>query len=156
MEQLEMAKEENFIGIVDKAEETIMKKLKSANELIADIKNQMVHGTDMISTAQIQDWAIIIPIICQDLTPSKEAFALTKSLWDIDLRCAAAKNILELNKKKTEIEQLNRIAGTEGEQKKAIMDYMRNMLGGVQDSLQSLNSTLKKILEARIRGREDK
>ena len=36
------------------------------------------------------------------------------------------------------------------------MDYMRNMLGGTQDSLQSLNSTLKKILEARIRGREDK
>ena len=33
MEQLEMAKEENFIGIVDKAEETIMKKIEVSKRI---------------------------------------------------------------------------------------------------------------------------
>lgn len=142
--------------IIKSAEEVIMQKLKSANALIDDIKSQMVHGTDMITTTQIQEWAVVIPIICQELTPSKEAFALTKSLWEIELKKSAAKNLLELNKKKTEIDQINKLAGTEGETNKAIAEYMRNMLGSTQDSLSSLGSSLKKILEARIRGREEK
>lgn len=142
--------------IIRTAEEVVMEKLKSANALINDIKQSMVHGTDMITTTQIQEWAIVIPIICQELTPSKEAFALTKSLWEIELKKSAAKNLLELDKKKTEIDQINKLAGTEGETNKAIAEYMRNMLSNTQDSLTSLGSSLKKILEARIRGREEK
>ena len=66
--------------ILKNAEEVIFNKLKVANRLIDDIKKQLVHGTDTITTIQIQEWAVVIPIISQELTPSKEAYALTKKL----------------------------------------------------------------------------
>ena len=142
--------------ILGKAEPVIQAKLKAANALIADVKSQMVHGTDCITTAQIQEWAIVIPIICEELTPAKEAFALTKDLWDIETKQIAAKNLLELDKKKTEIEQINKVAGTEGSKKKAIAEYMRNMLSGTQENLWMLGNALRKILDARIANREAK
>ena len=142
--------------IKQKAEAVVQEKLKGANALIADIKSQMAHGTDCITTEQIQEWAIVIPILCQELTPTREAFALTKSLWDIELKQADAKNLMELDKKKTEIEIINRLAGTEGSKKKAIADYIRNMLTSTQESLWMLANAVRKILDARIANREAK
>lgn len=141
---------------LSQAEEVIMKKLTAVNNLIGDIKSQMAHGTDCITTAQIQEWAIVIPVMSQELTPSKEAFALMRNLWDIEIKQAGAKNLLELTQKKTEIEQINRVAGTEGEKKKAISDYMRNMLSGTQETLYNLGNAIRKILDARIMNREAK
>lgn len=141
---------------LSQAEAVVMNKLKAANALISDIKDQMKHGTDCITTVQIQEWAIAIPIICEELTPAKEAFELTKNLWDIETKQLAAKNLLELDKKKTEIEQVNRIAGTESSKKKAIAEYIRNMLGGTQESLWCLGNALRKILDARIANGEAK
>lgn len=138
------------------AETTCKEKLKAANALIADIKAQMAHGTDCITTVQIQEWAIAVPIICEELTPAKEAFELTKNLWDIEIKQAAAKNLLELDKKKTEIDQINRLAGTDNAKKKAIADYMKNMLAGTQEALWTLANALRKILDARIANREVK
>lgn len=142
--------------IIRQAEATVTEKLKPANALIADIKQQMAHGTDCITTAQIQEWAIVIPIICEELTPAKEAFELAKDLWDIETKQLAAKNLLELDKKKTEIEQINKLAGTENAKKKAISEYLRNMLSGTQESLWCLANALRKILDARIINREAK
>ena len=156
MDEETQAMEERIQKIVTEAEQTVMKKIKAGQALLADIKAQMQHGTDCISTAQIQEWAAAIPIICEELTPSREAFALTKSLWDIELKQAGAKNLLELDKKKTEIETINKIAGTEGSKKKAIADYMTNVLASTQESLWMMNNTLRKILDARIANREVK
>lgn len=147
---------ERIAELVKKAEASAMEKLSMANELIADIKQQMIHGTDCITTPQIQEWAIAIPIIYQELTPTKEAFALTKDLWDIEIKRMAAKNLLELTAKKTEIEQINRLSATENEERKAISDYMRNMLGGTQKALEALGNSLRKILSARVLEREVK
>lgn len=141
---------------LSQAEKVVMEKLKAANALVADIKQQMVHGTDCITTLQIQEWAVALPIICEELTPAKEAFELTKNLWDIEIKQAAAKNLLELDKKKTEIETINKLAGTEGAKKKAIADYVRNMLSGTQESLWVLGNALRKILDARIANGEAK
>lgn len=143
-------------GAVKRAELIAMDKLKAANNLVDDIKLQMAHGTDMIMTSQIQEWAIVVPLICKDLTPAKEAFALTYKLWGIEISQIEAKNLLELDKKKTEIDRLNKVAGTEGERRKAYSEYVRNMLGGTQDALQQLGNALRKILDARTANREDK
>ena len=77
-------------------------------------------------------------------------------MWDIEIKQAAAKNLLELDKKKTEIETINKLAGTEGAKKKAIADYVRNMLAGTQESLWVLGNALRKILDARIANGEAK
>lgn len=151
-----MEVEELINQTVKLAEETCQKKLKAANALLADIKSQIAQGTDCITTVQIQEWAMAVPIICEELTPAKEAFELTKNLWDIEIKQAAAKNLLELDKKKAEIEQINRLAGTENAKKKAIADYMKNMLAGTQEALWSLANALRKILDARIANREAK
>ena len=142
--------------ILAQSQKVIEQKLKPANALVADIKAQMVHGTDCITTAQIQEWAVVIPIICEELTPYKEAYELTKDLWDIESKQLQARNLLELDKKKTEIDNINKLAGTEHGKKKAIADYLHNMLAGTQESLWCLANALRKILDARIANREAK
>lgn len=142
--------------ILAKSQNVIEDKLKPALALIEDVKSQMIHGTDCITTAQIQEWAVVIPIICQELTPYKEAYALARQLWDIETKQAAAKNLLELDQKKTEIENINKLAGTKSGKEKAIQEYLRDMLTTTQENLCSLGNALKKILDARIANREAK
>lgn len=153
---MEIKNIQKHFEMVDEAEQVVMHKLKAAKALLDDVKTQLVHGTDMIATSQIQEWSVAIPIMCQDLTPYKEAYALTKKLFEIENKKIAAKNLLELDKKKTEIDQLNKLAGIGNETNAALTEYMRDMLTDTQDNLTSLNSALKKILEARNRGKEDK
>lgn len=136
--------------IIARAKEVADKKLKNANALIADIKSAMAHGTDCITTSQLQEWAIVIPIICEELVPHKEAFALMKDLWDIETKQLSARNLLELDMKKTEIDSVNKLAGTENAKKRAISEYLQNMLGGTQESLWTLGNAIRKILDARI------
>lgn len=136
--------------ILDMSQKTIMKKLEPANALIREIKEQMSHGTDCILTAQLQEWAMVIPVLCADLVPYKEAYVLTKDLWDIETKQAAAKNLLDLDLKKTEIDAINKVAGTENSKKIAIAEYMRNILGGMQESLWCLGNAIRKILDGRI------
>ncbi len=136
--------------IVKKANDVAMKKLESANNLVKEVKAVMAQGTDCITTAQLQEWAVAIPVICEELVPHKEAFALMKDLWDIETKQLAAKNLLELDMKKTEIESVNKIASTENAKKRAISEYIQNMLGGTQESLWMLGNAVRKILDARI------
>ena len=136
--------------IVKKANGVAMKKLENANNLIKEVKAAMAQGTDCITTSQLQEWAVAIPVICEELVPHKEAFALMKDLWDIETKQLAAKNLLELDMKKTEIESVNKLAGTENAKKRAISEYIQNMLGGTQESLWMLGNAIRKILDARI------
>lgn len=136
--------------IVKRANGVAMKKLENANNLVKEVKAAMAQGTDCITTAQLQEWAVAIPVICEELVPHKEAFALMKDLWDIETKQLAAKNLLELDMKKTEIESVNKIASTENAKKRAISEYIQNMLGGTQESLWMLGNAVRKILDARI------
>lgn len=142
--------EERIQNILKQAQEVVDKKLSAANALIAEVKNAMAHGTDCISTAQLQEWAIAIPVICEEIVPHKEAFALMKDLWNIETKQLSAKNLLELDKKKTEIDNINVLAGTENAKKRAISDYVSNMLSGTQEALWCLGNAVRKILDARI------
>ena len=110
----------------------------------------MADGTDCITTVQLQEWAMAVPVICEELVTMKESFSLTKELWDIETKQLCAKNLLELDEKKTVIETMNKLAGTENSKKSAIAEYARNRIGGVQESLWVLGNTIRKILDTRI------
>lgn len=135
-----------------KAEKIVMDRLIPANALIKEIKTAMGKGIDLITSTQLQEWAVAIPIIIEEMIPHKEAFALTKDLWDIENRQLAAKNLLELDMKKTEIDNLNRIAGTDNLKNKAIASYMQSMLSGTHEALWVLGNSIRKIIDVRIAG----
>lgn len=135
---------------VDKAQEIVDKRLEAAHALIDEVKQAMAHGTDCISTTQLQEWAVAIPIICEELATVKEAFGLTKELWDIETKRICAKNLLELDKKKTEIDNINKLAGAENSEQSVLAEYGRNRIGGAQESLWMLGNTIRKILDVRI------
>lgn len=135
-----------------RAEEEVHKKLAPANSLIAEVKNYMSKGVDLITTTQLQEWAMAIPVINSGIVPFKEVFALTKNLWDIETRQLSAKNLLEFDRKKTEIDAINKLATTVNAKKSAIAEYVQNMLAGTQEALWMLGNTIRKILDARIAG----
>lgn len=142
--------EQRIDEIVTKSSAVAEAKLSAANALIAEIKHAMKRGTDCIPTATLQEWAVAIPIICEELVPTKEAYSLTKNLWDIETKQLSAKNLLELEEKKTKIDSINKVAGTESSKKRAIAEYLSLMLGSTQESLWSLGNAIRKILDARI------
>lgn len=139
---------------LQRAQKVVEKKLAPANALIQEVKQAMSHGTDCITSAQLQEWAIAIPCLCADIVPAKEAFALTKDLWDIETKQLAAKNLLELDKKKTEIENINKLAGTENSKKRAMAEFVEKNLNGTQEALWCLGNAIRKILDARIAVRD--
>ena len=61
-QELELA-EKRVKEIVDAAEKVVAKKLGPVNELVSEIKKAMSKGTDCITLAQLQEWAVAIPIL---------------------------------------------------------------------------------------------
>ena len=146
----QMVIESDIESTVDKAQEIVDKRLEGAHALIDEVKKAMSHGTECISTEQLQEWAVAIPIICEELATVKEAFSLTKELWDIETKRICAKNLLELEKKKVEIETINKLTGAENGSQSALAEYGRNRIGGCQEALWMLGNTIRKILDVRI------
>lgn len=124
--------------------------LESNNAIIAEIKNAMNKGVDVITTTQLQEWMIAIPIIIEEIVVNKEAFSLTKELWNIETRQMGAKNLLELEMKKTDIENINRVAGTVHKKREVIAQYVHAILSGMQESLWVLSNAVRKIIDVRI------
>lgn len=142
--------EEAMNEILKLAKETVDERIRPALKLIAEIKQALISGMDKVPFERLNEWSVAIPIICQELTPMRETFSLSKSLWDIETRKVAATNLLQLNIKKTEIEQINRLAGTKGEVEKAVKEYVRSVISGTQDSLIQELYTIRRNLDYRI------
>ncbi len=142
--------EERIKEVNDRALEVVKTKLTAGNALIKEVKTAMSKGIDMITTTQLMEWAVAIPVIIEDFVPDKEAFSLTKDLWDIEIRQMGAKNLLELDMKKTEIDAINKMSGTEHAKRRRIAEYVQNVLNGVQESLWMLSHAIRKILDSRI------
>lgn len=142
--------EQKMQEILRLAEQTVNDRIRPALNLIADVKKALNLGTDKITISQLNEWSVVIPIICQELTPMREAFSLSKTLWDIETKKVAATNLLELRQKKTEIEQINRLAGTKGDTEKAVKEYLRSVISSTQDSLTQLSYALRRILDYRM------
>lgn len=136
--------------IIQKAYEVISERLEPSKALIKEVKTAMAKGVDQIPTNTLMEWSVAIPILIDDFVPQKEAFGLMKDLWDIETKQMGAKNLLELDMKKSKIESINRVTGTENEKKRLISRYMQNVLAGVQEALWILFQSIRKILDSRI------
>lgn len=142
--------EGRVVDTIEKASKLVQSKLVPAHALIHEIKKAMSKGVECITTLQLQEWAIAVPILIEELVPIREAHSLTKTLWDIETKQLSASNLLELDKKKVEIENINKLAGTENAKKSAIAEYIRSSIGSVQESLWVLGNAIRKIIDARI------
>ena len=146
----EQVVEERIEDLLASAQEVVDKLLAGNNALIKEIKTAMSKGVDMISTTQLQEWMMAIPIIIEEIVAHKEAYGLTKELWNIEEKQMGAKNLLELDMKKSEIERLNRVAGTALKKKEALAHYVQATLAGMQESLWVLSNGIRKIIDVRI------
>lgn len=142
--------EERIDDILTSAK-AIVSKLLQGNDLVVDeIKNAINKGVDLITTTQLQEWAMAIPIIIEEIVANKEAYSLTRELWNIETKQMSAKNLLELDAKKTEIENINRVSGTIHKKKEAIAQYVQSILAGMQEALWVLSNAIRKIIDVRI------
>lgn len=130
---------------------TVVDKILGGNAaLIKDIKTAMAKGVDVIPTTQLQEWMMAIPVVIEDIVAHKEAYALARELWDIETKQMGAKNLLELDMKKTEIHSINQVAGTGHKKKEVIAEYVHSMLAGMQEALWVLSNAIRKIIDVRI------
>ena len=146
----EQVVEERIADLLTNAQAVVDKLLAGNNALINEIKTAMSKGVDMISTTQLQEWMMAIPIIIEEIVAHREAYGLTKELWNIEEKQMGAQNLLELDMKKSEIERLNRVAGTGHKKKEALARYVQETLAGMQESLWVLSNGIRKIIDVRI------
>lgn len=142
--------EQRIDDTLARAKAVVDKILGSNAALIKEIKNSMAKGVDVITTAQLQEWMMAIPIIIQDIVNHKEAYALVRDMWNIETKQMGAKNLLELDMKKTEIHSLNQVSGTGHKKKEVIAGYVHSILAGVQESLWVMSNAIRKIIDVRI------
>lgn len=151
-EYTEEVVEKRIQETVEKAEEMVKKILASNYELIAEIKETMAKGIDMIPLTLLQEWSVAIPIIIEEIVSYREAYSLSRELWKLEERQMGAKNLLELDKKKTEIYEINKVAGTAHKKKEAIAQYVQSMLAGHQEALWVLSATIRKMIDIKMAG----
>lgn len=151
-EYTEEVVEKRIQETVEKAEEIVKKILASNYELIAEIKETMAKGIDMIPLTLLQEWSVAIPIIIEEIVSYREAYSLSRELWKLEERQMGAKNLLELDKKKTEVYEINKVAGTAHKKKEAIAQYVQSMLAGHQEALWVLSATIRKMIDIKMAG----
>ena len=149
-EYTEEAVERRIQDIVTKAEETVRKILASNDELIAEIKATMAKGVDVVPLTLLQEWSIAIPIIIEEIVSYREAYSLSRELWKIEERQMGAKNLLELDRKKTDIYEINKVAGTAHKKREAIAQYVQSMLAGHQEALWVLSASIRKMIDIKM------
>ena len=120
--------------IVAKAQEVIAPKVEPVNRVIADIKQQLAHGTDRIPTSQLHEWGLVLSVITSELTPQKDAYALASALWKVEISKSAAKNLAQrrAEQKKVEVENQTVIDNADKETQKIILDYMTSIIRLIQ------------------------
>lgn len=144
--------------IVARAQEVIAPKIAPVNRVIADIKEQLAHGTDRIPTSQLHEWGLVLSVITSELTPQKDAYALASALWKVEINKSNAKNLAErrAEQKKTEVENQNIIDNSDKETQKIILDYMSSIIKDTQENIYQMCSELNRIMDARARNNETK
>jgi len=142
--------ESRIQDVVTRAEETVKKILAGNDELIAEIKATMAKGIDVIPLTLLQEWSVAIPIIIEEIVSYREAYSLSRELWKIEERQMGAKNLLELDKKKVEIYEINKVAGTAHKKREAIAQYVQSILAGHQEALWVLSTTVRRMIDIKL------
>ena len=140
-------------NILATAYEVVSPLLAPVNKIIQDIKQQLAHGTDRISTDQLHEWGLALSVATSELTPQKDAYALASALWKVDIAKSNAKSIAEkrADQKKVDVENQNVIDRSDKETQKIILDYMSGLIKDTQDNIYQMCSELNRIMDARTR-----
>ena len=144
--------------ILARAQSVLEPKLAPVRAVMDSIKTQLAHGTDRIPTSTINEWAVSLSVFTSELTPQKEAYALSAALWAVDIKKSNAKNLLErrAERKKVDVETQNIVDSADKETQKVILDYMANVIKGIQDNIYQMCSELNRIMDGRTRNNENK
>ena len=93
MDTFEEAKME-IDDIVGRAKQVIDPLLAPTRKVIEDIKSKLAGGTDMIPTAVINEWTLVLGITLTELTAYKDAYALTSALWKVNIDSNSAQSLI--------------------------------------------------------------
>ena len=149
------ASKQEIDEIVARAEAALASKLAPVREVVDEIRKLLAHGTDTIPTAVINQWTLELATTKSELSSFQEAYALASTLWDIDIRRAKAKNIVERgDKRKTDVESQNVVDSADKETQRVIFDYMHAVIDDTRDDIRQLLSELNRIIDARVRNDE--
>lgn len=144
-------------GLVKKAESTLEPKLKPVNTIVAAVKEGLSRGVDTILTSQAKEWLVALAVASTDLTPQREAFELTRSLWKIETAKIAAQRLQAKSseQKKVDIANDSVILLSDFEVHQSVVEYMSRMLKETKENITQLIQTLKRIVDARIEEETD-
>lgn len=136
--------------LVKKAEKALEPRLRDVNNILVSVKEGLSNGVDTISTSQAKEWLIALSLMAFDLTPQREAFELTSSLWKLETEKLTAQRLQNRGeKKKVDIIDENVILLNDYGIHQAVVDYMSKMLKEAKENIRQLLQAIRRIVDAR-------
>lgn len=145
--------------IVARAQMVVQPKIAPVQRVLDDIKLQLAHGTDRIPTSQLHEWGLVLAIISTEMTPQKEAYALSSAFWKASMSKTKATTVAARRLEKKAIADAENEAvtlNTDKETERLIMEYMTSLLRTTKEDVYMMCSELNRIMDARSRWQEDK
>lgn len=124
--------------------------LKTAQNLIDEVRAVIIRGSDTLNQAQVEEWLLVIPVIISEISPIKDAYELTRKLYTIDGSIIESQAFLQSSDKGAVREANVKLSSTQSEIDKSIMYYIRDRAGNIVDALHSLLMSLMKIYGAKV------
>lgn len=141
----------NIIDIQRAATKEADSLLAASMNLVEDVKRVLKVGSDTLTTSQIEEWLLVIPVMIAELSPIRDAYELTRKLYTIDGDQIKARTLLDTTEKGGRREAIQIINTKEREIDKSVMYYIRDRAGNMMESLHSLLMSLMKVANYRMR-----
>lgn len=140
----------NIIDIQRAATKEADSLLAASMNLVEDVKRVLKVGSDTLTTSQIEEWLLVIPVMIAELSPIRDAYELTRKLYTIDGDQIKARTLLDTTEKGGRREAIQTINTKEREIDKSVMYYIRDRAGNMMESLHSLLLSLMKVHNSRM------
>lgn len=124
--------------------------IKTAQNLVNEVKSVLQAGTDVLTLGQVEEWLLVIPVIISELAPVRDAYELTRKLYTIDSDTIQARTLLDTTEKGGRRDALITINTKDREVDKSVMYYIRDRAGNMIDALHSLLMSLMKIHGSKV------
>ena len=140
----------NIIDVQQAATKEADSLLRAATNLVDDVRQMLKAGSDTLTTQQIEEWLLVIPVMIAELSPVRDAYELTRKLYTIDADQIEARTLLDSAEKGERRKAIQTINTKDREIDKSVMYYIRDRAGNMMDALHSLLMSLMKIHNSRM------
>lgn len=140
----------NIIDVQQAATKEADSLLRAATNLVDDVRQMLKAGSDTLTTQQIEEWLLVIPVMIAELSPVRDAYELTRKLYTIDADQIEARTLLDSTEKGERRKAIQTINTKDREIDKSVMYYIRDRAGNMMDALHSLLMSLMKIHNSRM------